>query len=338
MMKEGVIYNGDYDITEVKEDFTDTFKDFELYLKDYNRDKIITIIKAYFFEKPLSKKLLDKNKLLDIEDTKITLTKLIKPLKDKYDECLKIPFNILLKTATKDFKDDYEALAVVNKINLKTKSSKIKRKHFITSSVHGLNKYSKMNAMVFLAALRPKPTVINFYEHFISDYKWTLNLLGANIVQALCRLNIRDIDSTKPTYLYVPTERTARLLQEVLHKVLDYASPDRLPALTEVTEIISINSLIKLDRKKRKIKEHLLLKDKSGSVIGKTTIEDIFRKDDKYRKLMSDLNACNRKLKIYEKENKHKGTKEYKILIHQKQETSETLKKRRITLKSQNNL
>lgn len=322
LLATGLVYKGkERDFEKLCEDFTDTFYDYSELVNQGNGPKTLLAFRKAFLKE-------DKTSSNDYLEKHIK--KLIKPLRKKYSNVLSGLFDHLLYTSECHFKDDTKALCVVNKIYLNKKSDYIEPENFITTSVHGLNSYSHMNTLVFLAGIRPDPTVISFYEQFIKSYSWQDNLLAANILQAVCRLNVRDVNSSAKTFLYVPTYETALRVQEVLYSALNANSPERLEILDSRSKILNMTDIVKFDRKSRPVKESLLIKNENGEIIGKTSTRLLCRNDEIYRKLDNAKMANTKMLKTTKL---HKSSNEYKILLDEKDKIETDLKARKQELK-----
>lgn len=64
---------------------------------------------------------------------------------------------------------------------------------------HGLNSYSHLDIIAFLATLNPSPEVVKLFEQLCPDYNAALDHTLDQCVQSAARCSIRDVDSnTKP--------------------------------------------------------------------------------------------------------------------------------------------
>lgn len=83
-----------------------------------------------------------------------------------------------------------------------------------SNRLHGINKYSKLNAFVHLAALNPTPQIIAFYKIVLGpEYDIDQDHSIENLVQMLYRTSLRDVDAKSRVLMVVPYTAQAKLLQ-----------------------------------------------------------------------------------------------------------------------------
>ena len=342
ILNKGLIYSGDeLTLKKLKKDFTEAYSKVENYLGSNKRQDNLKTFRALFLQEPMGLRDEDtSSENGDIEkelcsDTEKSIETILEPLRKKYSKTLMGLFNHLVSTAENDLSSKSKPLAIVNTKYLKTTAcKKIKPENILTSSVHGLNKYSSMNTLIFLAAMRPNTTVIRFYEEFIRNYRWQDNLLAANIVQALCRLSIRDCESKEITYLYVPTEDTANAVSSVLFDTFSTNLPTITPPLDEKTKILTLSNIIEFEKKPKKINDKFLVKTENEEVQKVLNSRVFYRKSDEtYRELDNKMMALKKKLKSIEL---RKNDKNLKLMQDELNTLLMKLKNRRIYLSAKN--
>jgi hypothetical protein len=83
-----------------------------------------------------------------------------------------------------------------------------------SNRLHGINKYSKLNAFVHLAALNPTPQLIAFYKIILGpEYDIDQDHSIENLVQMLYRTSLRDVNAKSKVLMVVPYKAQAQLLQ-----------------------------------------------------------------------------------------------------------------------------
>jgi hypothetical protein len=83
-----------------------------------------------------------------------------------------------------------------------------------SNRLHGINKYSRLNAFVHLAALNPTPQLIAFYKIILGpDYDIDQDHSIENLVQMLYRTSLRSVDAKSKVLMIVPYQAQAQLLQ-----------------------------------------------------------------------------------------------------------------------------
>lgn len=80
--------------------------------------------------------------------------------------------------------------------------------------LHGINRYSKMNAFAHLAALNPDRQLIEVYKGLIPRYNVDLDHSIENLVQTLYRTSLRNPDAKDQVLMIVPYEEAADLLAD----------------------------------------------------------------------------------------------------------------------------
>lgn len=83
-----------------------------------------------------------------------------------------------------------------------------------SNRLHGINKYSRLNAFVHLAALNPTPQLVAFYKIILGpDYDIDQDHSIENLVQMLYRTSLRSVDAKSKVLMIVPYSAQAQLLQ-----------------------------------------------------------------------------------------------------------------------------
>lgn len=210
---------------------------------------------------------------------------LVKPLIKRYKNKLKPVFEYLMEACEPhiDFKEKPILITNLKYKNFSYANKEHKLK-VLSPSIHGINKYSDKNTLIFMAALNAKPAMNLFYSHFIPEFSHENHVLASNIVQAVCRLNLRDINSTEPALLVVPTTHTAELVRQVVApslvmeniEILDYIKKEKF---------LDFSNLDKNDSYTKK-KNYLLHKTKTGVV--KLTTEEKFLTYPEYKDAYND--------------------------------------------------
>lgn len=85
-----------------------------------------------------------------------------------------------------------------------------------STNLHGLNKYSGSNVVVFLAAVNPSPLLIQFFKHFLPGYKQEKDYIAEVCVQSICRTSLRSVDAQARILIIVPDNKIASLLNDKL--------------------------------------------------------------------------------------------------------------------------
>lgn len=88
----------------------------------------------------------------------------------------------------------------------------------ISTSVHGLNKYSNRNVIAFLAAINPTPDLIRLYRTLLPEYDFEKDHVADICVQCACRLSVRDTEAVEPVLVITPDHRINGLLYDRLYK------------------------------------------------------------------------------------------------------------------------
>lgn len=263
---------------------------------------------------------------------------LVSVLTDKYSKTLSDPFNYFLRLSKKWIKKNpkHKPLLIVNS-KFKNNSDLSEEFTVLTTSVHGLNEYCKKDTLVFLAALNAKPTLNVFYKHFIPSFNQEEQWIASNIVQALCRLNIRDVNSTEPTYMVVATDKTAQLVRTILRKY--YFSRDTIkcnPPLVTNANFISFDDLIRNVTKKANYKTKSYLIDNSGDISNTKSLntEQRFRQFADYNKIYKEQESLRLKITRFKAS---KDSKEFKELLAKKDSLSKQRKKLKIEISKREN-
>ncbi len=74
----------------------------------------------------------------------------------------------------------------------------------LTTSVHGLNTFSNRNAAVFLAAINPSPSLIEFYKHVFPGYDFEADHVADVCIQCISRTSVRNTDCVDRVLVVVP--------------------------------------------------------------------------------------------------------------------------------------
>ena len=83
-----------------------------------------------------------------------------------------------------------------------------------TNKLHGINKYSELNAFAHLAALNPTPQLIAFYKVVLGpEYDIDQDHSIENLVQMLYRTSLRKVEAKSRVLMIVPYKAQAKLLQ-----------------------------------------------------------------------------------------------------------------------------
>lgn len=85
---------------------------------------------------------------------------------------------------------------------------------FISSYSHGTNEYMKSTMVAFLSAINPTPHMVNLLETLLGEkYNYQQDFLISTCGQTVARSALRDLNSSKPVTIVVPTQYLADQLR-----------------------------------------------------------------------------------------------------------------------------
>ncbi len=119
-------------------------------------------------------------------------------------------------------------LLVVNNIN-RDKVLNDERFTLLPAMPHGLNKYSKHNVVIFLAAINPSPLLIKFFNYLLPGYEFEKDHVADTCIQCVARSSIRDIHSKKDVLIIVPDKAIAAMLNQKMGNCANYETSYSLP-------------------------------------------------------------------------------------------------------------
>lgn len=291
-------------VDELVKDFSDVYRALEEKMSkvnnsDFKYKKISSVLKSVF---------LGSSYHSEVDE-------LVKPLKDRYGTKLYDVFEHLINICVKNVKFKSTPLLVTNVLN-KNYVHKDQDFEIITPNVHGLNKYKDKDTLIFMAALNPTPTLNLFYSHFIPDFKHESHIIAANVIQAVCRLNLRNIKCKKDTLLIVPTTQTANLIRKILKPYLVIETIECLDPITKI-DFLSFSGLIKLSNTGNKKKSYLVEKKKGDLLETRLTTEAKFKQYPEYKKISNEYIKISMNIKRFDGD---KNAKEFEKMLKKKRD------------------
>ncbi|MFA5669395.1 MAG: hypothetical protein WC967_09125 [Balneolaceae bacterium] len=204
-----------------------------------------------------------------------------------------------------------DTLIVTNNVTKSTVASYIEYNYpdvnsgmdFMSVKSHGMNNYSHIHIMIFLASLNPQPRLASFLTAFIPEFDYRKQWIAANIAQSVARLSIRDINSKEPCHLIVYSSKVADVLIELLLPYIGYEIKlkkcnhnykyttfnSSLNCITEYSDDELKEIYYEKSKKKRDYKDK------------KQTTDEVFRTHDEYTKVVSNLNSNANKIRRLKK-------------------------------------
>lgn len=174
---------------------------------------------------------------------------------------------------------------------------------FMSVKSHGMNNYSHIHIMIFLASLNPQPRLASFLAAFIPEFDYRKQWIAANIAQSVARLSIRDITSKEPCHLIVYSSKVAEVLNELLYPYLGYELKVKkykhrykyttfnksLNCITEYSDDELKDVYYEKSKKKRNYKNKT------------QTTDDVFREHNEYTSVVNKLNSNANKIRRLKK-------------------------------------